>query len=451
MKKILVVDDNDFNCIMVKKALEKNYEVHIVNSGMEALEFLNKECVDLILMDIEMPEMNGKEVASTIKKDEKLSQIPIIFLTADSEAETEAECLAWGADDYIKKPCVPIVMNTRISRILEVYELRKDLEIQLEKRTHQMETATKKSLTDGLTGLHNRVYLESKLGELLSAGVQGAFFMIDLDNFKTVNDEYGHIMGDKTLQFFAETLKEYSGEKDIVCRLAGDEFVSFYPELTDMTIIANKAESIIKAFSRKMDEIECGGVVSVSIGIIINYGNEDYTSLYNKGDKALYHVKNNGKNAYHFYGEKDSKIKEVNTIVDLEYINRMMEKGLSERRGPFSLAYDEFKKMYDFISRIVARKGQKVQVALFTIIANSEEISLETVMEKWEELLITSLRSVDTGTKYSSSQYMLIFMDTDIENGKMIAERVINKFFEDNSGLKSKVSIIYDIQTMESK
>ena len=145
-----------------------------------------------------------------------------------------------------------------------------------------MEKATKKSLTDGLTGLHNRAYLESNIHDLLAKGTKGAFFMIDLDNFKKMNDEHGHILGDKTLQFFAETLKEYSTEKDIVCRLAGDEFVSFYPELTDKDIISKKAEGIIKTFCNKMEDFQYGGIVSVSIGIIVTDGTDDYTSLYNK-------------------------------------------------------------------------------------------------------------------------------------------------------------------------
>ena len=450
MKKILVVDDNDLNCLMVKNAIQQEYEVFIVNSGEEAISFLEQELVDLILMDIEMPNMNGIETVEIIKQNERLSKIPIIFLTADSDPETEAGCLACGGDDFIRKPFVPVVMKNRINRIIEVYELRKDLEIQLEKRTHQMEKATKKSLTDGLTGLHNRAYLESNIHDLLAKGTKGAFFMIDLDNFKKMNDEHGHILGDKTLQFFAETLKEYSTEKDIVCRLAGDEFVSFYPELTDKDIISKKAEGIIKTFCNKMEDFQYGGIVSVSIGIIVTDGTDDYTSLYNKGDKSLYYVKNNGKNAYHFYGEHNEKIKQVSTIVDLEYINKIMQKDFSEQKGMFNLAYDEFKKIYNFISRNVERKEQKAQMLLFTIdvINTSLTVEVESIMEQWEKSLATSLRTVDTGTRYSSSQYMMILLDTDLENGKMVANRVIDNFFRENAILVNDIEIRYDIQTI---
>lgn len=131
----------------------------------------------------------------------------------------------------------------------------------------------------------------------------------------------------------------------------------------------------------------------------------------------------------------------------------MMEKGLSEKRGVFHLAYDEFKNVYDFISRCVARKKQKVQLVLFTMNMRNKDVdtSIEDVMQLWEESLICSLRSVDTGTRYSSSQYIVIFMDADLENGKAVAERVINRFYDENIGIEDIVKVAYDIRTMEPK
>ena len=92
MKRILVVDDDAMNCVIAKHALGANYEVETVGSGKDALEFLEKETVDLILMDKEMPEMNGIEVVCRIKEREEWSKIPVIFLTADKDPQTEVEC-----------------------------------------------------------------------------------------------------------------------------------------------------------------------------------------------------------------------------------------------------------------------------------------------------------------------------------------------------------------------
>ena len=132
MKHILLVDDDQMNLVIAKHALDKDYRVTSVTSGMEALHKLEEDTPDLILMDIEMPEMDGMETTRRIKANTKWSKIPLIFLTADSDPITESECLKLGADDFIVKPFVPIVMTGRISRILELNELKTDLELQLE-------------------------------------------------------------------------------------------------------------------------------------------------------------------------------------------------------------------------------------------------------------------------------------------------------------------------------
>ena len=320
------------------------------------------------------------------------------------------------------------------------------------KRTQQMEMATLKSLTDALTGLHNRDYLEKRLQELLDNGHAGALFMIDLDNFKEINDTYGHIVGDKTLQIFAEVLKTYSREDDIICRLAGDEFVTFYPELTSREIAAKKAAEIIHLFSEKMSSLGYAGVVSVSIGIMMAKGDEDFVSLYNNADKSLYFVKNNGKNAYHFYGEQKIVSEESSTVVDLEVVKNMMEQGMVQTAGAFSVAYDEFKKIYDFVIRYVSRKKQQVQIVLFTLSMGNEYLaglSMENAMEVLEESVVSSLRAMDAGTKYSNKQYIVLLLDTDMENGKKVAERVIRKFYQDARITISGVNLTYDIQTRE--
>lgn len=447
MKKILIVDDDYMTCVLAKHALSDGYHVNISNSGKDALAYLETELPDLILLDIEMPDMDGKEVIKRIKACDSWAKIPIAFLTADSNPMTEAECLQCGADDFITKPFVPVVVKSRVDKILEAHELRRDLEMQLEDKT-------KKSLTDVLTGLNNREYLQKKMQELLDNGHVGTLFMIDLDNFKTINDTYGHIVGDKILQYFSGVLINHARKGDIVCRLAGDEFVLFYTDLTDRDVIAERAEGIIRSFAEKTGALGYAGIVSVSIGIRITTGKESFQEIYGKADKSLYFVKNNGKNAYYFYDDNtvdaDETLNEISTTADLECIRRLLAEGLDASKGAFHVAYDEFKKIYDFVLRCVARKQQKVQIVLFTInILNSGDsvISVEMVMESLKKSIISSLRAVDTGTQYSSSQYMVILLDADKEDGKGVAERVIKNFY-DNSGVASETEILYDIQTI---
>ena len=142
MKHILIVDDNKTNLVLAKQELSEEYQVTPVISGMQALQFLEKKHTDLILLDINMPEMDGRETMRHIREREEWSKIPIIFLTADSSPETESQCLSDGADDFIAKPFVPQVMKSRISRILELNDLRNDLESRLAEKTKEVELVT---------------------------------------------------------------------------------------------------------------------------------------------------------------------------------------------------------------------------------------------------------------------------------------------------------------------
>ena len=447
MEKILIVDDDSINCLLAKHALAKDYHTMTVNSGREALDFLATEIPDLILMDIEMPEMDGKEVVKRIKDCEKWEKIPVIFLTADSNPMTEAVCLQCGADDFITKPFVPDVMRSRVARVLEAHGLRKDLE-------QELEQTTLKSLTDALTGLNNRDYLEKELQDLLAKGHSGTLFMIDLDNFKTMNDTYGHMVGDEVLQNFADTLKHYAEEKDIVCRLGGDEFVTFYTDLTDKAVAAGKAAGIIKLFADKMGAMGYAGVVSVSIGAKITAGDETFENLYADADETLYFVKENGKNAYHFFDENKAKfgenLKEIDIDAQLDDIHRMIVEG-QDGKGAFHVEYDEFKIIYDFALRCVNRDNRKVQTLLFTLSIpeeNQSGVSAERIMDILKDTVISSLRAVDTGTKYSNNQYIMLLMDTDIENGKIVAGRVIEKFYQSAEVISTGVKVVFDIQPL---
>lgn len=146
MKHILIVDDNKTNLVMAKQELSSQYMVTPVTSGAQALQFLSKKHTDLILLDIIMPEMDGRETMRLIRENDAWKKIPIIFLTADNSPQTEAQCLSDGADDFIAKPFVPQVMKSRISRILELQDLRHDLETKLAAKAREVELVTLNSI-----------------------------------------------------------------------------------------------------------------------------------------------------------------------------------------------------------------------------------------------------------------------------------------------------------------
>ena len=258
MKTILVVDDDKLNLSAARKVLSGEYKVIPVVRGTQVLSYLENEECDMILLDISMPEMDGFELLRKIRTMENGKDIPVIFLTADNDTETETRCFKEGAIDFIVKPFVPAVMQSRIGRALELEELRRGLADKLEKKTREVSDIKSKSYQDALTGLWNRAYTENAVNEMISQGKKGALFMLDMDNFKAVNDNYGHIAGDETLKIFAGTLKKFAGEGDVLCRIGGDEFMIFVKDVTEKSELGSRAAEIISGFQKKFAEFAKG-------------------------------------------------------------------------------------------------------------------------------------------------------------------------------------------------
>lgn len=139
MKIILVVDDSAENLKIVENVLKESYKLILVKSGEKALKYLAKNPVDLVLLDIMMPEMDGFETYDRIRKLEVNADVPVIFLTADTDAGSEVKCLKMGAVDFIKKPFVPEVMINRIDRIIQLEDLNANLQEKVIEKTTQIE------------------------------------------------------------------------------------------------------------------------------------------------------------------------------------------------------------------------------------------------------------------------------------------------------------------------
>lgn len=454
MKSILVVDDDKLNLASARMVLCEQYKVILVTKGSQALDFLHKDSCDMILLDINMPEMDGFEVLHAIREIEQCKDIPVIFLTADNETVTETRCFKEGAIDFIAKPFVPEVMRSRISRALELEDLRLSLAHKLEKKTQEVSDMKSKSRQDALTGLWNRVHTEEAVNEIIAEGVPGALFMIDMDNFKAINDNYGHLAGDQTLKMFADTLREYASEGDVLCRIGGDEFVTFVKGVTDKREIDKHASDIITDLCNKLEACKFETNSSVSIGIAQTPGDGmDFNKLYNCADKALYYVKQNGKNSYHFFSDKmQEETMRANKTVDLHYLQEVMTRADSGK-GAFQLDFDSFHHVYNFINRFLNRSGKEVQTLLLTVTEAAGEVvdvtEMECVLELLEQAIFTSLRNSDVSTRYSSKQIMVILMDADHDNGDMVAERIINSF--QKLYTEGKVKVEYGIARMESK
>ena len=142
--RILVVDDDVMNLRMAEHILKNSYEVISVSSGQEALDFLAQDVPDMILLDLHMPELNGLETMERIHVMDKVSEIPVIFLTADSERETEIKIFKAGAMDYIQKPFLAEVVLRRIGRLLELFHLQQSLQQEVDKKTQELKESSQR-------------------------------------------------------------------------------------------------------------------------------------------------------------------------------------------------------------------------------------------------------------------------------------------------------------------
>lgn len=454
MKKVLIIDDDRVSLSTAKGVLGDDYKVIAVLDGAQGLKFLEKNECDLILLDINMPGMNGFEVLSEIQKLENRKDTPVIFLTSDNDADTETRCLESGAMDFISKPFVPSVIRSRVHRTLELEELRANLKNELDEKTQENEEIKAKSFTDALTGLWNREYTENKVNELLSQGHKGALLMTDLDNFKGINDTHGHQEGDRVLNLFAETLRKFSNENDVICRIGGDEFVAFFTDKTSRAEVGNIASDIITYLNQEMSKLNYQVKTSVSIGIsVAGTDGQDFSKLYNCGDKALYYVKNNGKNSFRFFsdGAREEKNRGSQTI-DLKHLGEILSRSDSGH-GAYMLDFENFHNVYCFVKRSVERNNRTAVTVLFNLVPGEgctelDQEETSAVMEVLDKAIFTSLRRDDISTRYSGTQTMAVLLDTDADAAQIAVNRIMKSFSELYTG--SKIAVVCSIEELKS-
>lgn len=227
------------------------------------------------------------------------------------------------------------------------------------------------------------------------------------------------------LQMLADVLRKFSSKEDVLCRIGGDEFMVFVKNVTLKAEVRDRAAKIISEMNDRIDE--CGFDVGTSISIGIAQAPEDgneFAGLYNCADKALYYIKRNGKNSYHFFGAKLQDEKERGReTVDLQYLQEFMCRADSGK-GAYQLNIESFQHVYNFIRRFVDSSKLNVTTLLFTISENENEKAIEAL----EKTIGTFLRCSDVVTRYSSRQLIATLPNATDEDAVMIAERIIENF-----------------------
>ncbi|MGJ0339637.1 GGDEF domain-containing response regulator [Aliarcobacter cryaerophilus] len=291
---ILVVDDMTTTLLLIHDLLKDTYEVKIAKSGTKALEILESpNDIDLILLDIEMPDINGYDVCKRIKNNETIKNIPIIFITGRTSQEDEEYGLNLGAIDYITKPFNKAIVKLRIKNYLDL-KIKNDM---LEKL----------SMYDGLTNIRNRRFFdetfEKTFNEIKRDKKSLAVLMIDIDFFKPYNDNYGHGQGDETLRKVAKALeKTIKRASDFVARYGGEEFVILLKDINKNGVeaVANNLLNAVRELKITHEFSKIENYVTISIGASFYNSNSDITKLelLLKADETLYSVKNSGRNNF---------------------------------------------------------------------------------------------------------------------------------------------------------
>ncbi len=288
--RVLVVDDSDFIHKLVRVRLrQEGLEVSSEFEGMRAVERAAADLPDLILLDIDLPGLDGYEICRLLKEHPATRSIPVIFLTGTSSTDSKVRGLDLGAVDYVTKPFDEVELRARVRAALRTKRLQDMLEQQ--------------SFLDGLTGLWNRAYLDRRLeAEVNVAQRYGrplSVVLVDIDHFKGVNDSWGHLFGDIVLQGVAQDLHESARRSDIVTRYGGEEFALL---LTDTPLKAALlvAERLRQAIEARGFEARSARVsVTASLGVASTEELPPPLSpdtVLGAADRALYASKDAGRN-----------------------------------------------------------------------------------------------------------------------------------------------------------
>lgn len=282
--RILIVDDME--------VLAEHYAIVLQNAGMEVktvsniddlLETLSDFKPELILMDIFMPQCSGLEAASIVRQKDEFLSVPIVFLSTESDPLQHLFAMELGGDDFLQKPVLDerlvIAVRTRAKRFRNL-------------RSHMHR--------DGLTGLLNHVTIKSHLSAEISRAQRQheplCFAMLDIDDFKQVNDSYGHPVGDRVIRSVSRMLRKRLRKSDLIGRYGGEEFAIILPG-TDIKTARKLLDDVRQSFSKILQQhnttqFSC----TLSIGVTQQTSKGDLDNLINIADGALYEAKNSGKN-----------------------------------------------------------------------------------------------------------------------------------------------------------
>ena len=436
---VAVVDDEALSLTNVKNILHsQGMKVSCLKSGEALLKYMENHDPDLILLDIIMPEMDGFETFQALRKQEEhlgKNKTPVIFLTGENNNEVERRGLTAGASDFIRKPIDQEILISRINNTIQ--------------NNKTIESLTEEATVDKLTGFLNKNSGTRKISNMC-LDQSGAMMIFDLDNFKLVNDLYGHDMGDKVLEAFSDIVRYNTRERDVVSRIGGDEFLAFFCDL--------KSDTAVKSLTKRLNDQIMSGCkslmgnefdipIGISVGVVfVPEIGTDFSLLFQYADSSLYRVKQNGKHGYEIYDPY------VDTSDDMNDLTRELGRVthlVAERRHRSSamlLGQDAFTSDYRLLIRMIDYFKGKANKLLFSVTPKEPGQKILDTVLRFGEVLQENLRKCDIIFQNRPNQFFVFLPEiTDNDN-----ESFINDILEawENEDLSQKVDITYVSETV---
>ena len=479
MEKILVVDDEKINIMIVKKILGDEYEMHSAGSGEEALELAADIRPTIILLDIHMPGMSGYDTISRLKATRELADIPVIFLTADDDSNAEVKGFELGADDFIKKPFVSAVVKKRVAKCIDNFKLHCELQREVDKQTKEVE-AKKEEVQNISVEVIQTLASAIDAKDIYTRGHSARVAEYSVLLAKELGWEQDRIIRLRYKALLHDVGK--IGVPDRVLnkdgRLTDDEFALIkshttlgsdllkgVSSLSDMYLVARNHHE--RYDGKGYPDGLSGNDISEEarlVGIADAYDAMSSDRVYRKAlspeiiRQEL--VNGNGKQfdpdmlevfLTRFDNNRlviSSADDDINDNLSNVNISKYIKDVLTENNfvGAMKLNSEEMTQLYKYLSNLHARYGLDFNTVLITLNWNSKPLPEETekAMKAMEYSIVQSLRKVDVVNRVSDCQFILILTEAHYENVNMIIERIFAGFYKNYQF--SNVKPVYEVR-----
>lgn len=424
MEWVLIVDDEATNLKIADRVLSRSgIRVTALESGQAMLDFLKENAPstpDLILLDTMMPGMDGFETLAKLRQQEGDGpETPVIFLSADQKLATESRGLRSGAVDYIRKPLAPGILITRVQNALRTQEKLQQFE--------------REAMLDGMTGMLNKNSSEEKITDACRTET-GFLCVLDLDNFKLINDLCGHDMGDRALILFSELLKNNLRSEDLCGRIGGDEFLVFARNMRTEDELIHFTKRINGDYVNMLREL-LGDQLKFSVGVSIGAAavpacGRDFGTLFHLADQALGAVKQKGKHSCALSGGPEQGQPAASAQLTLDSVTMILEERNISTNAMW-MGREAFINIYRYMIRYMERYHGVAYRVLFTVHMAPEIVAKEAhddIMLQFRHLMQESLRNSDLMVEVSENQIFLLLPQTHAFGIDVVINRLRNRW-----------------------